>query len=44
MSGHQHTKPPSDVELWLKALESILTAKQRIDPEAVDPLINTYDN
>ncbi len=44
MSGHQHNKPLSDVELRIKALESILTEKQLIDPATVDALIDTYEN
>ena len=44
MSGHHHNKPLSDVELRIKALESILTEKKLIDPEVVDALIDTYEN
>ena len=33
---HPHNRPLSDVELRVKALESILTEKELIDPEAID--------
>ncbi len=43
MSGHSHTAPPSDPELRIKALESLLVEKQLIDPAAVDAIIETYE-
>ncbi len=44
MSAHRHNKPLSDVELRVKALESLLTEKNLIDPAALDELIDTYEN
>ncbi len=44
MSTHDHNKPLSDVELRVKALESVLTEKNLIDPAALDELIDTYEN
>lgn len=40
---HPHNKPLSDVELRVKALESILTEKKLIDPEAIDLIVETYE-
>ena len=39
---HPHTAPPSDVELRVRALESLLTDKGLVDPAALDALIDTY--
>ncbi len=39
---HPHTTPPSDVELRVRALESLLTDKGFVDPAALDALIDTY--
>ena len=41
--AHPHNKPLSDVELRVKALESILTEKNLIDPEAIDLIVETYE-
>ncbi|MEC7397662.1 MAG: nitrile hydratase subunit alpha [Pseudomonadota bacterium] len=41
---HDHTDPPSDLELRVKALESLLVEKGLIDPAALDALIDTYEN
>ena len=41
--NHPHNKPLSEVELRVKALESVLTEKQLIDPEAVDLIVETYE-
>ena len=41
--SHPHNKPLSDVELRVKALESILTEKNLIDPEAIDLIVETYE-
>ncbi|TDV42316.1 nitrile hydratase [Pseudomonas graminis] len=41
---HEHTEPPSDIELRVKALESILQEKQLIDPAALDALIDIYEH
>lgn len=40
---HPHNKPMSDVELRVKALESILTEKELIDLEAIDLIVETYE-
>jgi len=39
---HQHTKPPSDVELRVRALESLLVEKQLVDPAALDEIVDAY--
>ena len=44
MSNHRHNRPLTDVELRVKALESLLAEKQLIDPAAVDELIDTYEH
>lgn len=45
---HDHDQPhshlPSDPELRVKALESILVSKGLIDPEALNVLIDMYEN
>jgi nitrile hydratase len=43
MATHQHTAPPADPALRVKALESLLTEKRLIDPAAVDALIEQYE-
>jgi nitrile hydratase len=43
MSSHRHNRPLTDVELRVKALESLLTEKRLIDPAAVDEIIETYE-
>ncbi|WP_147113574.1 nitrile hydratase subunit alpha [Tateyamaria sp. syn59] len=40
---HAHNKPLSDVELRVKALESVLSDKGLIDPEAIDLIVETYE-
>jgi nitrile hydratase subunit alpha len=39
-----HTEPPSDVELRVKALESLLVEKGLVDPAALDALIDIYEH
>ena len=39
-----HTDPPSDLELRVKALESLLIEKGLVDPAALDVLIDTYEH
>lgn len=39
---HDHTHPPVDIELRVRALESLLQEKGLIDPAALDELIDTY--
>ena len=41
---HDHTDPPSDLELRVKALESLLIEKGLVDPAALDVLIDTYEH
>jgi len=41
---HDHTDPPSDLELRVKALESLLVEKGLVDPAALDALIDTYEH
>jgi nitrile hydratase subunit alpha len=40
---HDHTEPPSDLELRVKALESLLTEKGLVDPAAIDVLVDAYE-
>ena len=44
MSKHHHNRPLTEVELRVKALESLLTEKGLIDPAAVDEIIETYEH
>jgi nitrile hydratase len=46
MSGHNHnhTEPPSELVLRVKALESLLIEKGLVEAAAVDELIDTYEN
>ena len=39
-----HTAQPSEMELKVKALESLLVEKGLVDPTALDELIDTYEN
>ncbi|MGZ0246652.1 MAG: nitrile hydratase subunit alpha, partial [Alphaproteobacteria bacterium] len=41
---HEHTAPPSDPALRVKALESLLLEKGVIDAKALDEIIDTYEN
>lgn len=41
---HDHTDPPGDIELRVKALESLLVEKGLVDPDALDALIDTYEH
>jgi len=42
--GHdEHTEPPSEIALRVKALESLLVEKGLIDPAALDTIIETYE-
>ncbi|MBT4933812.1 MAG: nitrile hydratase subunit alpha [Rhodospirillaceae bacterium] len=40
---HDHTDPPSEIALRVKALESLLTEKGLIDPAVLDVIIETYE-
>jgi nitrile hydratase len=41
---HDHTDPPSDLTLRVKALETVLTRKGYVAPEAIDAVIDTFEN
>ena len=41
---HEHTEPPADPALRVKALESLLVEKGLVDPAALDTLIDTYEH
>lgn len=41
---HDRTEPPADIELRVRALESLLQEKGLIDPAALDELIDTYEH
>ncbi|MBT3532176.1 MAG: nitrile hydratase subunit alpha [Gammaproteobacteria bacterium] len=41
---HDHTEPPSDLELRVKALESLMVEKGLVNPEALNAIIDTYEN
>ena len=41
---HDHTDPLSDLELRVKALESLLVEKGLVDPAALNILIDTYEH
>lgn len=40
---HDHTEPPSELVLRVRALESLLTEKGLVQPAAIDALIDTYE-
>jgi len=40
---HDHTDPPSELALRVRALESLLVEKGLVDPAAIDALIDTYE-
>jgi nitrile hydratase len=41
--NHEHTEPPSDLVLRVKALESLLIDKGLVDPAAIDQLVEAYE-
>jgi len=41
--GHDHTEPPEDIALRVKALESLLIEKGLVDPDSLDEIIETYE-
>jgi len=41
---HDHTTPPSDAELRTKALETLLIEKGLVNSQALNALIDTYEN
>ncbi len=44
MTKHKHAHPPTEVELKVKALESLLIEKGLVDSLALDELIDIYEN
>ena len=41
---HEHTEPPSDLDLRVKALESLLIEKGLVKPETLNSIIETYEH
>jgi nitrile hydratase subunit alpha len=41
---HDHTEPPSEIELRVKALESLLVEKGLVNRQALDVIIDTYEH
>ena len=41
--NHPHNAPLSDVQLRVRALESLLVDKGLVDPTAMDELVDTYE-
>lgn len=44
MAKSQHRGPPSDAQLRVKALESLLVEKGLVDPQTMDAIIDHYEN
>ncbi len=44
MSEHKHAHPPKQVEIRVKALESLLVEKGLVDPQALDELVDVYEH
>lgn len=44
MSKHKHEHPPLEVELKVKALESLLIEKGLVDPATLDEVIEIYEH
>ena len=44
MSKHKHEHPPSEVELKVKALESLLIEKGLVTPATLDEVIDIYEH
>ncbi len=42
--GHDHTEPPSDYALRVKAIETLLSEKQLIDRASVDAFVDIFEN
>ncbi|MBV9355672.1 MAG: nitrile hydratase subunit alpha, partial [Chloroflexi bacterium] len=42
-AAHPHNAPLSDLQLRVRALESLLVDKGLVDPAALDELIDTYE-
>ncbi len=43
-SKHKHAHPPSEIEIKVKALESLLIEKGLVDAQALDELIDIYEH
>jgi nitrile hydratase len=41
---HDHTKPPSQLELRVKALESLLVERKIVEAAALDTIVDAYEN
>ena len=41
---HEHTEPPTELELRVKSLESLMVEKGLVDPETLDALVDMYEN
>ena len=41
---NEHTEPPSDLELRVKALESLLLEKGLVNPDTLNSIIETYEH
>jgi nitrile hydratase len=41
---HDHTEPPSEIELRVKALESLLVEKGLVNPDTLNEIIDTYEH
>ena len=41
---HDHTEPPADIELRVKALESLLVEKGVADSAAIDAIVDTFEH
>jgi nitrile hydratase len=41
---HDHTKPPSELELRVKALESLLVEREIVEAAALDAIVDAYEN
>ena len=44
MAGHDHTEPPSDIALRVKALESLLLDKGLVEAETLDAIVELYEH
>ena len=44
MAGHDHTDPPSDIALRVKALESLLLEKGFVEAETLDAIVELYEH
>ena len=44
MASHDHTEPPSDIALRVKALESLLLDKGLVEAETLDAIVDLYEH